>query len=148
MLETLAAKHKSTVSRTAAKYKAKIETPHGLRTCFEARIERDGKPDLVARFGGIPLVRKKNAVLYDTLTRPVPYLQKELVHRLLKRRCELCEEAGAVLMHQVRKLASLGELSPGQPAWAAKMARMRRKTLIVCRTCHDAIHGQPAHGTA
>ena len=148
MLKTLAAKHKSTVSKMAAKYKAKIETPHGLRTCFEARIERDGKPDLIARFGGIPLVRKKNAVLHDTVTRPVPYPQKELIHRLLKRRCELCEEAGAVLAHQIRKLASLGEPGPGQPAWAAKMARMRRKTLIVCRTCHDAIHGQPAHATA
>jgi len=141
MLKTLGAKHKSSVSKTAARYKAKTETPHGLRTCFEARIERDGKPDLVARFGGIPLVRKKNAVLHDTVSRPVPYPQKELVHRLLKRPCELCEEAGAVLVHQVRKLASLGEPGPGQPAWAAKMARMRRKTLIVCRACHDAIQG-------
>jgi group II intron reverse transcriptase/maturase len=148
MLKTLAAKHKSSVAKMAARHKAKIETPHGLRTCFEARIKRDGKPDLVARFGGIPLVRKKNAVLHDTVTRPVPHPRKELIHRLLKRRCELCEETGAVLAHQVRKLASLGEPGPGQPAWAAKMAQMRRKTLIVCRTCHDAIHGHPAHSTA
>jgi group II intron reverse transcriptase/maturase len=148
MLKTLAAKHKSTVAKTAAKYKAKVETPHGLRTCFEARIQRDGKQDLVARFGGIPLVRKKNAVLHDTVPRPVPHPRKELIHRLLTRRCELCEEAGAVQVHQVRKLASLGEPGPQQPAWAAKMARMRRKTLIVCRACHDAIHGHPAHDTA
>ena len=47
MLKTLAAKYQSTVSRMAAKYQAKIETPHGLRTCFEARVHRDGKPDLV-----------------------------------------------------------------------------------------------------
>jgi len=148
MLKTLAAKHKSSVSKTAARHKAKIETPYGLRTCFEARIKRDGKPDLVARFGGIPLVRKKNAVPHDTVSRPVPHPQKELVHRLLKQRCELCEEAGAVLAHQVRKLASLGEPGPQQPAWAAKMTRMRRKTLIVCHACHDAIHGHPAHDTA
>ena len=125
------------------KARAKIETPHGLRTCFEARIERDGKPDLVARFGGIPLVRRKNAVLHGHVPGPVPYPQKELIHRLLKRRCELCGEAGKVLVHQVRKLASLGEPGPGQPAWAAKMAQMRRKTLTVCRTCHDATHGPP-----
>ena len=148
MLKTLAAKHKSTVTKTAARYKAKTETPHGLRTCFEARIERDGKPDLVARFGGIPLVRKKNAVLHDTIPRPVAYPRKELVTRLLKRHCELCEEAGAVLVHQVKKLAGLGQPGPGQPDWAAKMTRMRRKTLIVCRACHDAIHGHPAHATA
>ena len=59
MLKTLAAKHQSTVSKMAAKYKAKIETPYGLRTCFEARIHRDGKPDLVARFGGIPLYGRR-----------------------------------------------------------------------------------------
>ena len=94
------------------------------------------------------LVRKKNAVLHDTVPRPVPYPRKELIHRLLKRRCELCGEAGAVLVHQVRKLASLGEPGPGQPIWAAKMTQMRRKTLTVCRTCHDVIHGHPVLHTA
>src|SRR6266849_5455870 len=148
MLKTLAAKHKSTVSKIAAKHKAKIQAPCGLRTCFEARIQRDGKPDLVARFGGIPLVRKKNAVLHDHVPRPVPCPRKELIHRLLKRRCELCGQPGKVLVHQVRKLASLGEPGPGQPAWAAKMAQMRRKTLTVCPSCHDVIHGHPAHSTA
>jgi len=148
MLKTLAAKHKSTVTKIAAKHKAKIQTPHGLRTCFEARIQRDGKPDLVARFGGIPLSRKKSAVLHDHVPRPVPCPRKELIHRLLKRRCELCGEAGKVLVHQVRKLASLGEPGPGQPAWAAKMAQMRRKTLTVCPSCHDVIHGHPALNTA
>jgi hypothetical protein len=43
LLKTLAAKHQSTVAKIAARYKAKIETPSGLRTCFEARIERPGK---------------------------------------------------------------------------------------------------------
>ena len=32
---------------------------------------------------------------------------------------------------------------PGQPAWAALMAKMRRKTLIVCAACHDYIHANP-----
>jgi hypothetical protein len=43
----------------AARHKAKIETPHGLRTCFEAKVERAGKQPLVARFGDIPLKRQK-----------------------------------------------------------------------------------------
>jgi hypothetical protein len=51
MLKTLAGKHRSTVSKMAAKHKARIQTPHGPRTCFEARIERDGRQPLVARFG-------------------------------------------------------------------------------------------------
>jgi group II intron reverse transcriptase/maturase len=36
MLKTLAAKHQSTVSKMAACYQAKIETPHGRCACFEA----------------------------------------------------------------------------------------------------------------
>jgi hypothetical protein len=46
MLKTLAGKHRSTVSKMATKHKARIDTPNGLRTCFEARIERDGRPPL------------------------------------------------------------------------------------------------------
>jgi group II intron reverse transcriptase/maturase len=143
MLKTLAAKYQSTVSRMAAKYQAKIETPHGLRTCFEARVHRDGKPDLVARFGGIPLIRDKNAVLVDRVPAPAPHPRKELIHRLLTRRCELCGDPGKVLVHQVRKLSSLGSTGPGQPAWAALMAAKRRKTLVVCATCHQVIHTHP-----
>src|SRR6516225_8460574 len=55
MLKTLAARHKSSVAKMAARYKAKVITGHGPRTCFEARLQREGKKDLVARFGGIPL---------------------------------------------------------------------------------------------
>lgn len=143
MLKTLAAKHQSTVSKMAAKHQAKIETRYGLRTCFEARVHRNGKPDLVARFGGIPLVRDKDAALIDRVPRPAPHPRKELIHRLLMRRCELCGDPGKVLVHQVRKLSSLGEAGPGQPPWAAVMATKRRKTLVVCAACHEAIHAHP-----
>jgi len=143
MLKTLAVKYQSTVTKMAARYKAKIKTPHGLRTCFEARIGRDGKPDLVARFGGIPLVRKRDAVLSDRIPARPPVPRKELLHRLLTRRCELCGDPAKVVVHQVRKLTSLGAPGSGQPAWAEKMAQMRRKTLVVCGPCHDAIHAQP-----
>ena len=148
MLKTLAAKHKSTVTKMAARHKAKIETPQGLRTCFEARIRREGKEDLVARFGGIPLLRDKNKVITDPAPVLVPAPRKELVHRLLTRRCELCGHGATVAVHQVAKLARLGKPGPGQPAWAAKMARMRRKTLVVCRPCHEAIHATPVTHTA
>ena len=56
----------------AARYKAKIETSDGLRTCFEARRHREGKPDLVARFGGIPLRQDRRAVIRDPAPGPGP----------------------------------------------------------------------------
>ena len=52
MLKTLAAKHRSSVTKMAARHKAKIETRDGPRTCFEARKHREGKKDLVARLAG------------------------------------------------------------------------------------------------
>lgn len=39
MLKTLASKDRSTVTKIAAKHKAKIQTTHGPRTCFEAIVE-------------------------------------------------------------------------------------------------------------
>ena len=143
MLKTLAAKHKSTVAKMAVRHKAKAITGDGPRTCFEASLKREGRKDLVARFGGIILRQDRRAVIQDPPPVPVRAPRKELIHRLLKHRCELCEQSAMVAAHQVAGLKQLGEPGPGQPAWAALMARMRRKTLIVCAACHDYIHANP-----
>jgi group II intron reverse transcriptase/maturase len=143
MLKTLAAKHRSTVTKMAARHTAKIETSDGPRTCFEARKHRAGKKDLIARFGGIILRQNRRAVIHDPAPGPPLYPRKELIRRLRKRECELCETGTTVAVHQVTGLKELGKPGPGQPAWAALMARMRRKTLIVCTPCHDWIHANP-----
>jgi group II intron reverse transcriptase/maturase len=148
MLKTLAAKHRSTVTKMAARHKAKVITSDGLRTCFEARRKREGKKDLVARFGGIPLKQDRRAGITDPAPVPVPAPRKELLHRLRKRSCELCEHGATVAVHQIARLDRLGKPGPGQPAWAALMARMRRKTLIVCAACHDHIHATPVADVA
>jgi len=145
MLKTLAGKHRSSVSKMAAKHKATIQTPHGPRTCFEARIERDGRQPLVARFGGIPLHRQKSATVVDRQPTRVDYPHKELITRLLADTCEICRQTGSVEVHHVRALADLGIPGPLRPKWAEAMAKRRRKTLVVCTTCHDHIHtGQSA----
>jgi len=144
MLKTLAAKHRSTVSTMARKYQATIDTPSGPRRCFQASVERPGRKPLVARFGGIPLRQQRKAVLDDRLLAPGPR-RKELIDRLRAGRCEMCEQRAAVDIHQVRKLADLTRPGRPQPPWAQLMARMRRKTLVVCAACHDTIHArQPA----
>jgi hypothetical protein len=143
MLKTLAAKHKSTVTKMAARYKAKVTTGDGPRTCFEAVLKREGRKELTARFGGIILRQDRRAVIRDPVPAPVLAPRKELVHRLRKRCCELCETGTTVAVHQVAALKQLGTAWTGQPAWAALMARMRRKTLIVCAPCHEHIHANP-----
>jgi hypothetical protein len=141
MLKTLAGKHRSTVTKTAAKFKTKVETPYGPRTCFEATVARgDGRKPLVARYGGIPLRWQKKAVLQDR--HPARAIgPKELVTRLLAGRCEICERTGHVQVHHIRKLADLEKLGkPDKPTWAKIMAKRRRKSLVVCQHCHEDIH--------
>ena len=95
------------------------------------------------RLGGIPLRQNRRAVIRDPAPAPAPYPRKQLIKRLRKRECELCETGTTVAVHQVARLKELGKPGPGQPAWAALMARMRRKTLIVCADCHEHIHAAP-----
>jgi hypothetical protein len=127
----------------ATKHKAKIVTPFGLRTCFEASIARDSRHPLVARFGGIPLHRQKTAVLIDQQPHRPLYPRKQLITRLLKGKCELCKQTGDVQVHHVRRLADLAPAGPAQPTWAKIMANKRRKTLVVCAACHDLTHTAP-----
>ena len=127
MLKTLAAKHGSTVSAMAVRHKTKVAIESGLRTCFEARLERKGKKDLVSRFGGIPLRQDKRAVITDPSPVPVRTPPKELIHRLRRRWCELCEHGAVVAVHQVAGLqtsARREQASPhGRHSWQRCAAR-------------------------
>ena len=107
----------------AARHKAKVITGDGPRTCFEASLKREGRKDLVARFGGIILRQDRRAVIHDPAPVPVHAPRKELIRRLLKRRCELCEQGATVAVHQVAGLKQLGGPGPGsprgRPSWRA-----------------------------
>jgi group II intron reverse transcriptase/maturase len=140
MLKTLARKHRSSVSKIAAKHKVKIMTAYGPRTCFQATLARDSRNPLVARFGGIPLRRHKTATLLDRQPHRPLYPHKQLIGRLLKGRCEICASTDTTQVHHVRKLADLAAAGPAQPHWTKIMTDKRRKTLIVCDACHDHIH--------
>lgn len=140
MLKTLAEKHRSTVSKMARKHATTIPTPDGPRKCFEATIPSTRGTPLVARFGGIPLKRHKNAVLIDRDITPTYRRGKQLIGRLLTGKCEICGQSNNIDVHHVRKLADLNRLGNPMPAWAHLMARRRRKTLVVCSPCHATIH--------
>ncbi len=146
LLKTLANKHKSTVMRTARKYRAEIKTPTGRQRCFQVIVQRGAeKAPLVAQFGGFSIKRRKEAVLVDQQP-PKAYTKgTELLKRLQAEECELCGSTRQVEVHHIRKLADLKR--PGRkevPRWMRVMAARRRKTLVLCRSCHEAIHaGRP-----
>jgi group II intron reverse transcriptase/maturase len=143
LLKTLASKHNSTASKMARKYASTTVTPEGtLMRCFKVVIRRDdqGKYPLVAIFGGIPLRRRKGAVLVDEQPRRA-FTTTELVQRLLAHECEFCGSTDEVEVHHIRKLEDLKR--PGRrekPAWARLMSARRRKTLVLCMKCHRALH--------
>jgi group II intron reverse transcriptase/maturase len=148
LLKTLAGKHKSTVAKMARRHKRTTDTPEGPRICFEAATARagGGKP-LVARFGGIPLKRQRGAVTHDRRVIPIVARRKQLITRLLAGTCEACGSTRDIQVHQVRKLADLHRTGQPQPTWAQLMAKRRRKTLVVCPSCHGQIHAHQPTAT-
>lgn len=141
LLRSLANKHRSTVRKMARKYKAVVRTPAGPRRCIQASISRPpGRKPMVAQFGGIPLIRQKNAVIPDRNPAYRHPRRREVVRRMLAGECELCGAASRTEVHQVRKLADLDRYGWNKPDWAVLMTEMRRKTLMVCPECHDGIH--------
>jgi hypothetical protein len=100
-----------------------------------------GKKPLVAWFGGIPLKRQKKAVLIDRAPVLATTHGNELIRRLVAGCCELCGATNHLEVHHIRKLADLHR--PGRkekPAWVQLMAKRRRKTLVLCRPCHEDTH--------
>ena len=149
LLKTLANKYRRSVAEMVQQYTTTVQTPMGDRKALEVRVERDGRPPLVARFGGIPLVRQPQAVLRDTPT-PKDVPRTEILKRLLANACELCGSTENVEVHHLRKLSDLDQRGKRNKAhWMKVMASRRRKTLVVCRICHDAIHaGRPTRQKA
>lgn len=145
LLKTLACKHKSTVKKMVNKYRSTVDTLHGKRKCLKAVVERPQKSPLTAVFGGIPLRRTPKAVIEDKpLSVKVP--RAELIKRLLAEECELCGTKQNIEVHHVRKLSDLKVRGRAEkPAWVKLMSARKRKTLVLCRRCHDAVHaGKPA----
>ena len=141
LLKTLASKHHTSVAKIAKRLSTTTETSEGKTLkCLAVRVERKGKRPLIAQFGGISLTRKPEAILNDC-PQPIWDGHTELIQRLLADECELCGARANIEVHHIRKLADLNR--PGRkdkPAWVKRMATRQRKTLVVCRACHDAIH--------
>ncbi len=145
LLQTLAHKHKTSAVAQLRKYRVNFQAANGTTyRCLEIQVPREGKKPLIARFGGIPLQRQIQAILADQIPIYDRSERNELVKRLLADTCEMCGSRENVQVHHIRKLADLEKGGRERPRWVQIMAARRRKTLVVCHLCHQAIHtGQP-----
>ena len=144
LTKTLGHKSKISVNKVWSRYRATWQTPAGPRRGLQVKVERgNGKKPLVARWGGVSLAHRRitREVLKDDLPAIWRKHPAELVTRLRAGLCELCHARADVETHHVRRLHDLRTGNQAeQPEWAKLMASRRRKTLIVCRDCHDQIH--------
>lgn len=133
-LKTLANKHRCTISKVIAKYRAgrgKWGVPYEAkagrkRCCFAKFSDCKGKADPTDTICN-------TAVEYG-------YSRNTLEQRLKAKVCELCgtTESNQFEIHHVNKIKNL----KGKQLWEVIMIAKRRKTLVVCQKCHLAIHNQ------
>ena len=145
LVKTLAQKLRISVSTVYQKFRGTCRVGDQdyktLQVCVPTK-----KGERIFTWGAIPLktVTPGTASLEDNI--PVEYhrgARADLIRRLLADTCELCGSQVNCEVHHVRKLADLKKRWAGRrekPVWVRKMVMIRRKTLIVCRRCHVAIH--------
>jgi len=144
LTKTLAAKLKLSVPQVYKKFQTIHMVDGRPYKGLQVVVPREGKKPLIAKWGGIPLKRKPEAVLNDQ-PRIILITRSELEKRLLADTCELCGSHEQITVHHVRALKDLEK--PGRrtkPNWMKVMSARRRKTLVVCWPCHRDIHaGRP-----
>jgi group II intron reverse transcriptase/maturase len=141
LLKTLACKNQTSVMKETKRLQSTIETPEGPRKCLKLVIQREKKKPLVAIFGGLPLKRRKNPPIEDRVILPYARITSEIVERLLNDTCEVCGSKENVEMHHVRHLKDLNKKGKREmPLWMKIMISRKRKSIPLCRRCHDDIH--------
>jgi group II intron reverse transcriptase/maturase len=143
LTKTLARKYRITVPQVYRRFRAVLDTEHGPRRGLQVTVDRGGgKKPLIAQWGGISLARDLTpTVLNDAPPKIWSGRRSELVQRLLADTCELCGSQHQVEVHHIRALKDLNPKGRKQPPeWVVRMASRRRKTLVVCRACHEGIH--------
>src|SRR5882762_6161136 len=147
LTKTLASKHKTSVKKIYKKYQTELEVEGRKYKVLQTAVPREGKNPLVATWGGIPLTWDIKATIQD---RPGPQWNRrsELEKRLLAQTCEICGATRITTQIEVHHIRALKDLQKydgrEKPFWVKVMAARRRKTLVLCHTCHGDLHaGRP-----
>jgi group II intron reverse transcriptase/maturase len=148
LTKTLAAKHQISVRAVYKKYCARLTVEGRTYKGLQVTVQREGKQPLTATWGGIPLVWDSKATIRDRPHQLPWNSRSELEKRLLAQVCEVCgttHMTDKIEVHHIRALKDLNVYDGREkPRWVRIMAARRRKTLILCQTCHRDLHaGRP-----
>jgi hypothetical protein len=144
LTKTLAAKEQIPVPQVYRRYRATLMIEGRPYKGLQVTIEREGKKPLTAQWGGIPLTWNMKATLDDQPER-IWSVTTELEERLLADTCEYCGAHERCQVHHVRGLKDLHPKGrKPRPRWMVLMAARQRKTMVVCKICHEDItYGRP-----
>jgi len=144
LIKTLASKLRVTGQQVYKRYQTTIIVNGKPYKGLRVTKEREGKKPLVAEWGGIPLTWNIGATLNDQPER-IWSTRSELEERLLADVCEYCGNAEKCQVHHVRALKDLQVKGRRpKPQWMVLMIARQRKTMVVCKTCHEDItFGRP-----
>jgi hypothetical protein len=140
----LARKHKVSVKTIYDRYPAEVVVNGTTYKGLRVTVTREGKAPLVATWGGVSLKWDIQATLEEQPSR-VWRGRSELEKRLLANVCELCGARDHIQVHHIRALKDLNKYTGREkPDWVVRMAQLRRKTMVLCQTCHSDVHaGRP-----
>jgi group II intron reverse transcriptase/maturase len=144
LTKTLAHKFRVSVAKVYEKYGAELTVGGRKYKGLQVSIPRQDKQPLVATWGGISLAWDIKATLEEQPAH-LYAVHSELVQRLLADYCEYCGSSEDVEVHHVRAMKNLHQY-PGRekPEWVRRMIALSRKTMLLCRTCHeDVTYGRP-----
>lgn len=133
LFKTLARKHRTTVNKIANQ----LRTPNG----HVLTVRSKDKTHAIKIFSIKDM--KRNPSISRQIDAPpniwqFTYTRSELIQRLNARQCEYCGQTeGKFEVHHVRKLK---DIKDGKEKWQVVMAARRRKTLILCMSCHHLLH--------
>jgi group II intron reverse transcriptase/maturase len=162
LVKTLAQKLRISASEVYRRYRGTATVNGRVYRVLKTEVESPKGPRQFL-WGGIPLTVAKIGHTQAPILPPIHDRQhdfeayqwfesrSDIVTRMRADRCELCEAEADCEVHHIRKLAGLRRRWAGRkdkPLWVKKMITLRRKTLVVCRSCHLAIHsgGSPPKG--
>ena len=147
LTKTLASKYRISVPKGYKKDDATFQEDKKRYKVLQVVIEREGKKPLTARWGGISLHWDIKAPIKDHRKFLGPG-RSALEKRLLADTCEYCGTTGDAERIEVHHLRALKDLKTydgrEKPPWVKIMAARKRKTLVLCVTCHqDVTYGRP-----
>ena len=133
-LKTIAAKHKSTTRQMIIKFNdgkgdwcIPYETKSGKKECHFAKyMDCKSTKNSSDNKSVVAAIHSKMGTTFE--------------ERLAAHKCELCgtTDANYYEIHHIHKLKDL----KGKEQWEKVMIAKRRKTMVVCLSCHYKIHGR------